>query len=143
MQDDDAIVEDISDVEVDLGFLGNLGKGIMYEALDPGAESDGANSWHSEEIKIPPNSEDELESNGKLDEFSILKEGQRFGELKLQVGMKFNTKQEFRNVVRDFTIQEGRWIKFIKNDSVRCWAVCQVDECHWVMYASRDHEDCC
>ncbi|XP_020968060.1 uncharacterized protein LOC107615083 [Arachis ipaensis] len=44
MQDDDAIVEDLSDVEVDLGFVGSPGEGIWYEALDPGAESDGANS---------------------------------------------------------------------------------------------------
>ncbi|XP_025671900.1 uncharacterized protein [Arachis hypogaea] len=94
-------------------------------------------------MKTPHNSEDELESNGKSDEFSILKEGQRFGELKLQVGMKFNTKQEFKDVVQEFTIQEERWIKFIKQDSVRCRAVCQVDECCWIEYASRDHEDCC
>ncbi|RYR10979.1 hypothetical protein Ahy_B05g079470 [Arachis hypogaea] len=44
MQDDDAIVEDYSDVEVDIGFKGTPGEGIWYEALDPGAESDGANS---------------------------------------------------------------------------------------------------
>ncbi|RYR51542.1 hypothetical protein Ahy_A06g026555 [Arachis hypogaea] len=41
MQDDDAIVADLSDVEVDLGFLGSPGDGLMYDALDPGAESDG------------------------------------------------------------------------------------------------------
>ncbi|RYR60968.1 hypothetical protein Ahy_A04g018060 [Arachis hypogaea] len=67
MQDDDAIVEDLSDVEVDLG--------IRYEALDRGAESNGANSWHSEDMKTPPNSEDELESDGDLDEFPIFQKG--------------------------------------------------------------------
>ncbi|RYR47934.1 hypothetical protein Ahy_A07g033916 isoform D [Arachis hypogaea] len=143
IQDDDAIVADLSNVEVDLGFLGNLGDGLMYDALDPGAESDGANSWHSEEIKTPPNSEDEFESDGESNEFSIFQEGQRFGELQLQVGMKFNTKQDFRDAVREFTIQEGRRIKFVKNDNVRCRAVCQVEECSWVVYASRDHEDSC
>ncbi|RYR04781.1 hypothetical protein Ahy_B06g084557 [Arachis hypogaea] len=35
MQADDAIVEDLSDVEVDLGFVGTPGEGILYEALDP------------------------------------------------------------------------------------------------------------
>ncbi|RYR32878.1 hypothetical protein Ahy_A10g047403 [Arachis hypogaea] len=35
MQDDDAIVEDLSDVEVDLGFIENPGEGIWYETLDP------------------------------------------------------------------------------------------------------------
>ncbi|RYR62423.1 hypothetical protein Ahy_A04g019984 [Arachis hypogaea] len=142
MQADDAIVEDLSDVEVDLGFVGTPGEGIWYEALDHGAESDGANSWHSEEMKTPPNSEDELESDGDSDEFPIFQGGQRFVELRLQVGMKFNTKQKFRDVVREFTIQEGRGIKFVKNDNIRCKAVCQVQECSWVVYASRDHEDC-
>ncbi|XP_016206867.1 uncharacterized protein LOC107647289 [Arachis ipaensis] len=143
MQADDAIVEDLSDVEVDLGFVGTPGEGILYEALDPGAESDGANSWHSEEMKTPPNSEDELESDGDSDEFPIFQGGQRFGELRLQVGMKFNTKQEFKDAVREFTIQVGRGIKFVKNDNTRCRAVCQVEECSWIVYASRDHEDCC
>ncbi|RYR01298.1 hypothetical protein Ahy_B06g080163 [Arachis hypogaea] len=143
MQDDDAIVADLSDVEVDLGFLGSPGDGLMYDALDPSAESDGANSWHSEEMKTPPNSEDELESDGESDEFPIFQEGQRFGELQLQVGMKFNTKQDFRDAVREFTIQEGRRIKFVNNDNVRCRAVCQVEECSWVVYTLRDHEDSC
>ncbi|RYR28535.1 hypothetical protein Ahy_B01g052682 isoform A [Arachis hypogaea] len=143
MQDDDALVADLSDVEVDLGFLGSPGGGLMYDALDPGVESDGANSWYSEEMKTPPNSEDELESDGESDEFPIFQEGQRFCQLQLQVGMKFNTKQEFRDAVREFTIQEGRRIKFVKNDNVRCRAVCQVEECSWVVYASRDHEHSC
>ncbi|RYR66457.1 hypothetical protein Ahy_A03g012438 [Arachis hypogaea] len=75
MQDDDAIVADLSDVEVDLGFLGSPGDGLMYDSLDLGAESDGANSWHSEEMKTLPNSEVELESDGESDEFPIFQEG--------------------------------------------------------------------
>ncbi|RYR76046.1 hypothetical protein Ahy_A01g000638 [Arachis hypogaea] len=39
MQDDDAIVADLSDVEVDLGFLGSPGGGFMYDALDPVIQS--------------------------------------------------------------------------------------------------------
>ncbi|XP_025678198.2 uncharacterized protein [Arachis hypogaea] len=70
-------------------------------------------------MKTPPNSEDEMESDGDSDEFPIFQGGQRFGELQLQVGMKFNTKQEFREAVKEFTIQEGRGIKFVKNDNIR------------------------
>ncbi|RYR02591.1 hypothetical protein Ahy_B06g081388 [Arachis hypogaea] len=114
MQPDDALVEDVSDGEVDLGFVGTPGIVDVYEALDPGAESDGANSWHSEEMKTPPNSEDELQSDEESDEFPIFRNGARFGELHLQVGMKFNTK-----------------------------AVCKVKECAWVVYASRDCDDSC
>ncbi|RYR74590.1 hypothetical protein Ahy_A02g009314 [Arachis hypogaea] len=87
MQPDDAFVEDVSDGEVDLGFVGTPGIVEGFEALDPGAESDGANSWHSEEMKTPPNSEDELESDEESDEFPIFRNGTRFGELHLQVGI--------------------------------------------------------
>ncbi|RYR61940.1 hypothetical protein Ahy_A04g019208 [Arachis hypogaea] len=42
-----------------------------------------------------------------------------------------------------FTIQEGRWIRFRKNDNVRMMATCKVKGCPWVAYASKDHEDTC
>ncbi|RYQ96500.1 hypothetical protein Ahy_B08g092260 [Arachis hypogaea] len=46
-------------------------------------------------------------------------EGARFGELKLEVGMKFNSKYDFIEVVREFTIREGRQINFRRNESYR------------------------
>ncbi|RYR43035.1 hypothetical protein Ahy_A08g039459 [Arachis hypogaea] len=68
-------------------------------------------------------------------------------ELVLQVGMKFNTKEEFMEAVRDFTIQEGRQIKFRRNESYRVRAVCKWKneevKCPWVAYASKDHEETC
>ncbi|XP_025637140.1 uncharacterized protein [Arachis hypogaea] len=57
--------------------------------------------------------------------------------------MKFGTKWKFREAVREYTIQEGRSIKIVKNDNIRCRTVCKVKECPWVAYASRDHEDTC
>ncbi|RYQ97276.1 hypothetical protein Ahy_B08g093309 [Arachis hypogaea] len=87
MQPDDALVEDVSDREVDLGFIGTPGVVDVYEALDPGAESNGANSWHSAEMKTPPNSEDDLQSDEDSDEFPIFRNIARFGELQLQVGI--------------------------------------------------------
>ncbi|RYR48646.1 hypothetical protein Ahy_A07g034699 [Arachis hypogaea] len=69
--------------------------------------------------------------------------GARFGELHLEVGMKFNTKWEFKEAVREFTIQEGRRMRFRKNDGKRVRAVWKVKDYKWVVYASRDHEDSC
>ncbi|RYQ83005.1 hypothetical protein Ahy_B10g101616 isoform B [Arachis hypogaea] len=43
-------------------------------------------------------------------------------------------------VVRDFTIQEGRQIKFKRNESCRVKANEEV-KCPWVAYASKDHEE--
>ncbi|RYR10458.1 hypothetical protein Ahy_B05g078897 [Arachis hypogaea] len=141
--EDDAFVQEVSDEEVDLGFIGSFAEGVEY-SLDPGADSDGANSWHSEEMKTPLNSEDELEEDNDSDDACpVFREGARFGELHLEVGMKFGTKWDFREAVREYTIQEGRRIRLAKNDNIRCRAVCKVKECPWVVYASRDHEDTC
>ncbi|RYR72019.1 hypothetical protein Ahy_A02g006222 [Arachis hypogaea] len=141
--DEDAYVEGNSDIEVDFGKVGT-DKNDDYDAYDPGTDSDGANSWHSLEMKTPPNSEDELEEETESDEvFPVFREGARFGELHLEVGMKFNTKWDFKEAVREYTIQEGRRIRFNKNDRNRLRAVCKVKECGWVIFASKDRDDTC
>ncbi|XP_057740570.1 uncharacterized protein LOC130957741 [Arachis stenosperma] len=66
MLEDDGLVCADSGSEDDEFFFGPIPKvgemGAYYDAQD-GAydESDGGESWHSEQIKTPPNSEDELE----------------------------------------------------------------------------------
>ncbi|RYR46886.1 hypothetical protein Ahy_A07g032744 [Arachis hypogaea] len=58
------------------------------DGLDPGVDSDGTNSWHSEEMKTPPNSEDELEEENDFEKECLLfRESVRFGELHLEVGI--------------------------------------------------------
>ncbi|XP_072071916.1 uncharacterized protein [Arachis hypogaea] len=95
-------------------------------------------------MKIPPNLEDELDGEDDSDEvFPVFRHGARSGKLHLEVGMKFNTKWDFKEAVREFTIQEGRRMKFRKNDSKRVREECKVKDCKWVVYASRDHEDSC
>ncbi|RYR30858.1 hypothetical protein Ahy_B01g055628 [Arachis hypogaea] len=101
--EDDAFVEEVSDGDVDLCFVGGTGDDA-YNAYDPGADSDGTNSWHSEEMKTPPNSEDEGTDEESEDVCPVFKEGIRFGELQLEVVMKFNTKWDFKEAVREFTI---------------------------------------
>ncbi|MED6212706.1 hypothetical protein PIB30_086176 [Stylosanthes scabra] len=73
----------------------------------------------------PPNSEDELNEGECDDSFSVFFEGCRFVDLTLQVGMKFTTKQEFMEAVREFAIQEGMQIKFKRNESYRVRTVCK------------------
>ncbi|XLT56520.1 hypothetical protein HN873_049124 [Arachis hypogaea] len=53
--EDDAFVEEVLDGDVDLCFVGGTWDDA-YNAYDPGADSDRANSWHSEEMKTLPNS---------------------------------------------------------------------------------------
>ncbi|XP_016168910.1 uncharacterized protein LOC107611506 [Arachis ipaensis] len=59
--------------------------------------------------------------------------------------MKFNTKQDFIEAVREFTIQEGRQIKWRRNESYRARAICMWKKrgCKWVDYASKDREETC
>ncbi|RYR64265.1 hypothetical protein Ahy_A03g010396 [Arachis hypogaea] len=108
------------------------------------SEFDSADSWYSLEMKIPPNSEDELDEEDESEKnFPVFRHVARFGELHLEVGIKFNTKWNFKEVTREFTIQERRRIRFKKNDSKKIRAVCKVKKCKWVVYASRDHGNSC
>ncbi|XP_025664641.1 uncharacterized protein [Arachis hypogaea] len=94
-------------------------------------------------MKTPPNSEDELEEVESDEVFSVFRDGERFSELKLEVGMKFNSKIEFKEAVREYCIQEGRRIWWKKNDSLRMRVVCKGEDCGWVVYASKDSEGNC
>ncbi|RYR28082.1 hypothetical protein Ahy_B01g052187 [Arachis hypogaea] len=104
-----------------------------------------------EELKTLPTSDEEWSEDETDDVFPIFSNGGWFGELKFQVGMKFNTKQEFIDTVREFTSQEGREIKFKKNESYKVRAICKwttgEDEdfvrCPWIAYAFRNHEETC
>ncbi|RYR67139.1 hypothetical protein Ahy_A03g013392 [Arachis hypogaea] len=68
-----------------------------YNAQDEAYhESDDGDSWNLEEMKTPPNFEDELEEVDSDEVFPVFREGGRFGELMLEVGMTFTTKMEFK-----------------------------------------------
>ncbi|RYQ84067.1 hypothetical protein Ahy_B10g102960 [Arachis hypogaea] len=94
-------------------------------------------------MKTPPNSEDELEEVDSDDVFPAFREGWRFGELRLEVGITFTTKIEFKEDVREYCIQEGRRIWFKKNDNVRMRAVCKDASCGWLVYTSDNTENNC
>ncbi|RYR31553.1 hypothetical protein Ahy_B01g056362 [Arachis hypogaea] len=123
---------DSEDDEIIFGPISKFGSSVApYHDVqdDPYNDSDGGDSWHSEEMKTPPNSEDELEEVDSDDVFPAFREGGRFGELRLEVRMTFTTKMEFKEAVREYCIQEGRRIWFKKNDNVRMRAVCKDASC--------------
>ncbi|MED6203229.1 hypothetical protein PIB30_113519, partial [Stylosanthes scabra] len=117
MLEDDGLVVD-SDSDVDLGdVFGNntnaAGDDATNEAYD--VHSDGNDSWESLEMKTPPNSEDEDDHTKSA--MPVFKEGLKFGEVRLEVEMKFKNKRDFMEAVREFTLQEGRRIVFKRNES--------------------------
>ncbi|KAL4337660.1 hypothetical protein AHAS_Ahas12G0132400 [Arachis hypogaea] len=116
--------------------------GAYHAIQDEGyEESDDGDSWHSEEMKTPPNSEDELEEVDSDEVFPVFRDGGRFGELRLAVGMTFTTKMEFKEAVREYCIQEGRRIWFKNNDNVRMRAVCKDENYGWLVYAANITEN--
>ncbi|MED6198450.1 hypothetical protein PIB30_066359 [Stylosanthes scabra] len=50
-------------------------------------------------MKTPPNFEDE--ANVVEDNTTLFKEGVKFGEVRLEVGMRFKSKKDFMDAVRD------------------------------------------
>ncbi|RYR66955.1 hypothetical protein Ahy_A03g013162 [Arachis hypogaea] len=149
MVEDDGPVcadSDSEDDEIIFGLISKFGSSVApYHDVqdDVYNDSDGGDSWHSKEMKTPPNSEDELEEVDSDDIFPAFREEGRFGELRLEVGMNFTTKMEFKEAVREYCIQEGRRIWFKKNDNVRMRAVCKEESCGWLVYASNNTENNC
>ncbi|KAK2648282.1 hypothetical protein Ddye_015771 [Dipteronia dyeriana] len=58
------------------------------------------------------------------------------GRVMLEVGQLFNNLQHFRQVLRDFVVQEGFELKRIKNDKKRYTTECAFDGCSWRIHAS-------
>ncbi|KAK9191190.1 hypothetical protein WN943_019801 [Citrus x changshan-huyou] len=62
-------------------------------------------------------------------------------DIVLEVGQTFSCAQEFKNVLKDYAIQESRVLKRKKNDKCRVTAVCagkdkEGKECPWRIHAS-------
>ncbi|KAK3184792.1 hypothetical protein Dsin_032078 [Dipteronia sinensis] len=58
------------------------------------------------------------------------------GRVVLEVGQLFNNLQHFRQVLRDFMVQEGFKLKRIKNDKERYTAECAYEGCSWRIHSS-------
>ncbi|TXG57654.1 hypothetical protein EZV62_015483 [Acer yangbiense] len=58
------------------------------------------------------------------------------GRFVLEVGQLFNNLQHFRQVLRDFVVQEGFELKRIKNDKERCTTECAYEGYSWQIHAS-------
>ncbi|XP_052114424.1 uncharacterized protein LOC127745590 [Arachis duranensis] len=47
---------------------------------------------------------------------------------------------DFKEAVREYCIQEGRRVRFKKNDNVQCRTLCKGEKCPWVIYVSKDSD---
>ncbi|XP_016185273.1 uncharacterized protein LOC107626893 [Arachis ipaensis] len=60
----------------------------------------------------------------------------KFGHVRLELGMEFATKDAFKKGVRNYTLQEGRGVRYKKNDTTRCRMVCKNEDCPWMVFCS-------
>ena len=71
----------------------------------------------------------------KMDKFNAQAKITR--DFKFSVGMEFSSLQQFKDVVREHNLLNGRKIKFPKNDKLRVRAVCMFNQkCGYNVYVS-------
>ncbi|XP_014522674.1 uncharacterized protein LOC106779133 [Vigna radiata var. radiata] len=92
-----------------------------YDELDSGAESDGQ--------------DDEDEGYRKFVTFSMPKS---MVDYKWDVGTYFTDKQDFVDAIKTYLVQNGRNIKYLKNDKKRCRLKCMgaKGQCPWMAYCA-------
>ncbi|PNX78018.1 hypothetical protein L195_g033991, partial [Trifolium pratense] len=145
-EDDESFMDvesDLNEIEIDepgsSRKRGRQNEGIRISIdLDQNVEEEVADdnySYHSEEPKTPVSSEDEADSNGRQI-FPQFDANAQFGQIHLEKEMEFETLEQFKKAVRDYTIYHAREIKWIKNDKVRCRAVCKAEDCGWQILCS-------
>src|ERR1044072_1450426 len=91
------------------------------------------NSYFSEELHSPVSS-DEENNSGRRPRFPQHNAGAGFGHVHLEIGMEFPDLKSFKNVLKDFTIAQGRDIRWLKNEKYRDRAEGRAENCKWSIY---------
>lgn len=107
---------------------------ILSSQEVPGDDSsDSDHSWKSEEMKEPISTDEDDVDTSKFPQFN---EAAKFGNVSLELGMEFSNLSSFKHAVKEYTINCGRPIKWVKNDGDRVRAKCQEQECKWEIYCA-------
>ncbi|XLR07194.1 hypothetical protein S83_035132 [Arachis hypogaea] len=73
--------------------------------------------YESEDLHTPIGSD--AENDVCRTGFDDLSEGAECGEVKLEIGMKFDTLDQFKRTLKDWTVAHGRELQWLKNDKLR------------------------
>ena len=65
--------------------------------------------------------------------------GQSDDIIRWEVGMKFGSMGEFREVVRQYGVRDRRGIQFVTSDTKRCQVCCEAD-CKFYIWFSKDKD---
>lgn len=93
-------------------------------------------SYDSKSLRSIPSSDEEDNGKKRL-ESPQYNSDNGFGQVHFQLGMEFDTIAIFKDAVKDYTINLGREVKWIKNDLTRCKARCKVKDYPWEIYCAR------
>ncbi|XP_058753673.1 uncharacterized protein LOC131626849 [Vicia villosa] len=96
------------------------------------------------ECKGSDNDSDDLQSGCDSDDSSginrkkypLYKEKKNMSNYKWELGMYFTSKSDIKDAVISYAVQNGRDLKFIKNDKKRVRVRCK-DGCQWELYCSK------
>ncbi|XP_042056269.1 uncharacterized protein LOC121800837 [Salvia splendens] len=73
-------------------------------------------------------SEDDLGGKGDPDMPQVVsrrfKPATDFNDPRWEIGLRFNSKNDFKEVIRHEEVKEGKKLRLLKNDKIRCIAVC-------------------
>lgn len=109
----------------------NRDKGlIIAEAFDEEIKSD---------VEVPSDElgSDSSDSNGTCKvKYPSFKRGGENESLKFELGVLFNSLNDFKDAINDYAVKGGWNIRFVKNDKTRVRAKC-VEGCKWVAYCSK------
>ncbi|KAG5536679.1 hypothetical protein RHGRI_024191 [Rhododendron griersonianum] len=72
----------------------------------------------------------------KKDKFHEYIRETNLGKVQFTIGMKFPSAKEFSEAMREYSIKEGKNIKFVKNETTRVKAKCVIEECGWSILGS-------
>ncbi|KAI8555876.1 hypothetical protein RHMOL_Rhmol05G0207600 [Rhododendron molle] len=134
--DDDGLYEANVDEEAEwVGFDNSKGKEPnLNDDLDDDDDGKDYGDDSSDDLHSACSNSDD---DRKKDKFQEYRRETDLGKVQFTVGMKFPSAKEFREAVREYSIKEGKDIKFVKNETTRVKAKCATEECGWLQFLKK------
>ncbi|RYR50970.1 hypothetical protein Ahy_A06g026031 [Arachis hypogaea] len=128
------------------GGIGEAPKIFVPRATSESSETDDDDSdpdyhqYESEELHSPYSSDCDSEYEAERNVWPQGNPNAAFGSVHLELGMEFETMEQFKRAVRKFNIQIGRSIIFSRVEPLKCKTICCEANCPWSIYCSRSNE---
>ncbi|XP_016199549.1 uncharacterized protein LOC107640549 [Arachis ipaensis] len=128
------------------GGIGEAPKIFVPRATSESSKSDDDDSdldyhqYESEELHSSYSSDCDSDYEAERTVWPQGNPNDTFGLVHLELGMEFETMDQFKRAVRKFNIQIERSIMFSRVEPMKCKAICCEANCPWTIYCSRSNE---